>query len=258
MLSDIFQQLHQTEVVEPWLREEVAARLEERLSFIRIEPTEILLVSFNDAAMQARFAKRYPKATITMADSGALAAGEPLAGKWRHFDLVIANLVLPWCENMAVFFKTLAVALKTDGLLMFSSLGPDTLQGLNTALGRLFRTDASPLFPDMHDVGDVMLAGPWLDPVVDRETLQARYGNLATLLEEVYAQGFGAFWPGAFEALQAAEQQTALQRFYLPDEQGHYGLSYELVYGHAWATGIQKQPGVVTVPIDSLRTTRKS
>src|SRR4029079_12572654 len=72
-----------------------------------------------------------------------------------------------------------------EGLLTFSTLGPDTLQELRAAAGEA-RVHA---FTDMHDLGDMLLACGFSAPVMDMEMLTITYRGADALLADLRASG---------------------------------------------------------------------
>ena len=63
--------------------------------------------------------------------------------------------------------------LAPEGLLMFSTLGPDTLKELRAAAGAA-RVHA---FVDMHDLGDMLVASGFSAPVMDMEMIEIDYAH---------------------------------------------------------------------------------
>jgi len=120
---------------------------------------------------------------------------------------------------------------------MFSTLGPDTLRELRTAAGGA-RVHA---FADMHDLGDMLVAAGFAEPVMDMERLTLVYEDGDALLADLRASGQtcalaaaageprrGLAGRGLRASLQAglAAQRRA--------DDGKLPVSYEVVYGHAW------------------------
>ena len=125
--------------------------------------------------------------------------------------------------------------LRVDGLLMFSTLGPDTLAELRAAAGagRVHE------FADMHDLGDLLTQVGFAEPVMDMERITLVYADGAALLADLRASGqtcalaapAGAPRRGlAGRGLRAAlDARLAAQR-----KDGKLAVTYEVVYGHAW------------------------
>src|SRR5205085_909169 len=72
-----------------------------------------------------------------------------------------------------------------EGLVLFSSLGPDTLKELRAAAGAASVHE----FVDMHDLGDMLVAAGFSAPVMDMEVLAIEYAAGGRLLEDLRASG---------------------------------------------------------------------
>ena len=116
---------------------------------------------------------------------------------------------------------------------MFSTLGPDTLKELRQALG-----EASPRvhrFMDMHDIGDMLMAAGFAEPVMDMEVLTLTYGGADNLLKDLRLSG-------SMNAAQARHRglsgrkgwQQALAALESARRDGRLPATFEVVYGHAW------------------------
>jgi malonyl-CoA O-methyltransferase len=140
-------------------------------------------------------------------------------------------MALHWAADplaaLCEFHRVLAV----EGLLMFSTLGPDTLAELRGAAGAT-RVHS---FADMHDVGDMLVAAGFAEPVMDMERLTIEYADGDALLADLRASGQtcalaeharGLAGRGFLAALKG---KLAAQR-----RAGKLPVSYEVVYGHAW------------------------
>jgi malonyl-CoA O-methyltransferase len=263
----------------PWLHGEVARRMAERLSLIRLQPRSLLdWGSFNGAA-QALLQRAYPGARVLRveADAALLERGRADANapwwslrRWSAPDVgfAAASQVAPgsaellW-SNMALHLAAdpLALmqqwhrALAVDGFLMFSTLGPGSLQGLRQVYGRLGWPAPHAPFVDMHDLGDMLVQTGFADPVMDQEVLTLTWPDADALLRELRTLGGNAD-PGRTAGLCTprwrARLCSALQQ--LRGADGRLRLDFELVYGHAFR--VAPKPRVAsrtTVALDEMR-----
>jgi malonyl-CoA O-methyltransferase len=126
-------------------------------------------------------------------------------------------------------------SLSTDGFLMFSCLGPDTLREMRALYVDLGWPPPAPDFTDMHDWGDMLVHAGFAEPVMDMERLTLTWGGPDALLAELRELGVNVH-PHRFPALRArgwrARLASALaERLAGPD--GRLALTFEIVYGHA-------------------------
>ena len=94
-------------------------------------------------------------------------------------------MALHWAADPLAALREFHRVLAVDGLLMFSTLGPDTLAELRAAAGAA-RVHA---FADMHDLGDMLVAAGFAEPVMDMERVTMVYADGAALLADLRASG---------------------------------------------------------------------
>src|SRR5260370_21371926 len=131
--------------------------------------------------------RRYPKALVIALDSSAhmLEAAGRRQSWLRRFarvradaeclpladgsvDLILSNLMLQWCNPDPAFAEFRRV-LAPDGLLSFTTLGPDTLRELRSAWGAVDSHTHVHQFIDMHDIGDALVRASFAYPVLHLE-----------------------------------------------------------------------------------------
>ncbi len=94
-------------------------------------------------------------------------------------------MALHWVREPRAALAEFHRVLAPEGLLMFSTLGPDTLKELRAAAGE-GRVHS---FADMHDLGDRLVAAGFAAPVMDMETLTLAYRDVPALLADLRASG---------------------------------------------------------------------
>ena len=235
------------------LEGEVAARMLERLDYVKIAPRRIL-----DAASgppRGELGRRYPGARVVALD---FSTGMLRAGKRRWFgknplllcadlerlpltdasiDFVWCNMALHWLPEPQRAFAELARVLGPEGLLMFSTLGPDTLKELRAAAGPA-RVHA---FTDMHDLGDMLVESGFSAPVMDMEMIEIDYAGKGSLLADLRASGQTSALAGRPRGLAGKGFGERLRA--LPAR-----ATFEVVYGHAWrGRAVEPEPKTVRI-----------
>jgi malonyl-CoA O-methyltransferase len=234
------------------LEAEIGARMLERLDYVKLAPRRVL--DAGSGPPQRSLGKRYPGAEILALDFahamlrmgmkklferkppkaiGGDMARLPIAS--AAIDLVWSNMALHWSADPLAALREFHRVLATDGLLLFSTLGPDSLAELRQAAGSA-RVHA---FADMHDLGDMLVAAGFAEPVMDMERVTLLYEDGAALLADLRASGQTCALAAPAGAprrglagrgfLAALKQRLAAQR-----RDGKLAVSYEVVYGHAW------------------------
>lgn len=243
----------------PWLHEEVASRMQDRLDFIKLQPTTWAHWEPARGGLLAHKAlqKRYPKAQVWLnsayADQ-ALAARSAVQGHWwqaarwlgpriqvglppeGQVQMLWANMLLHTAAQPQKLLKTWHSALAVDGFLMFSCLGPDTLRELRNAYAQQGWPEPAHEFTDMHDWGDMLVHAGFAEPVMDMEKITLTYATPEKLLEDLRSLGRN-FHVDRFVGLRGKAWLKQLHAVLLsmakPDQDGRLALTFEVVYGHA-------------------------
>jgi len=244
------------------LTREVGARMLERLDLVKLQPARILDAGSGTGQLASALAARYPDAAVVELDlSPAMLRAGLSRGSWgRRFlaalrpgrrqrvcgdieqmpfapasvELVCSNLALPWVGHLEAGLQEFQRVLARGGLLMFSTLGPDSLAELRAALGPAGAETIHP-FIDMHDIGDLLVRSGFADPVMEMERLTLTYRDLGGLLSELRAGGGGTARAGRSPGLRGRAWRTRLEeRYGVFRAEGRLPLTCEIVYGHAW------------------------
>ena len=218
----------------------------ERLDYVKLTPRRILDAGSGSARDAQNLKRRYAGAHLIALDSAF--AVLPRSG-WRErlfgtrttcvcadmerlpfaeasFELAWSNMALHWLNDPLAAFRELARVLAPEGLVMFSTLGPDTLKELRAAAGAP-RVHA---FIDMHDLGDMLLAAGFAAPVMDMEMLRIEYPSGRGLLEDLRASGQTNARRDRARGLAGRGLRERLERALA----GPMQSTYEVIYGHAW------------------------
>lgn len=239
------------------LQRQIAEEMLERLSSVTIKPERVIDVGCGTGFCTRRLHKTWPSAHITGLDLASSmvqqASGQKgwlskqsycqadatvLPVRTASMDVVFSNLMLQWCDPVAAFSEFRRV-LKDDGLLMFSSFGPDTLKELRQSWAAVDKRPHVIDFADMHDHGDALLQAGFREPVMDVDRYTLTYSDVLGLLRDLHGIGSRNVMPGRRSGLMGREALRNLEQAYqqLADNEGRLPASYEVVYGHAWSGG---------------------
>jgi malonyl-CoA O-methyltransferase len=165
----------------------------------------------------------------------------PLQG--QCVQLVWSNMALHWLNDPLSAFREFSRVLATEGLLMFSTLGPDTLKELRAAGASRVHG-----FTDMHDLGDMLVAAGFTNPVMEMEIITIDYGAGARLLDDLRRSGqtnARADRPRGLSGRRFGERvRSVLER--------SPRITFEVVYGHAWKPAPRVR-GQTAVTLEALR-----
>ncbi|MDE1178934.1 methyltransferase domain-containing protein [Paraburkholderia sp.] len=267
-----------------FLPREIAQRMRERLDYIKIAPSAVLDAACGMGDDLPALRERFPEAPVYGTDISHAMLTRALrhdAGdtSWRRFlpasigkalgargprfaqsdfaalpfaaaafELIWSNLALHWHSRPDQVFPEWQRVLKVNGLLMFSTLGPDSLKELRGAYAEVEAARGLPGrahvidFVDMHDLGDMLVESGFEIPVMDQEVLTITYKSPQSLLRDVRRWGAYPFErdPAPTEGTGSGSSRrrlhdallAALEARRRPD--GTIPLTFEVIYGHAW------------------------
>jgi malonyl-CoA O-methyltransferase len=201
-----------------------------RARLVGIDACEAMLRVGHERRAQLRWLLPFlpgPKrSALIAADAQALPLAPGAAG------LVWSNLMLHWLADPLAGLREAQRALETGGLLMFSTLGPDSLKEVRACFGDEYEHTLR--FIDMHDYGDMLIGCGFADPVMDAERLTVTYPTAAALFAELRQTGSTCAAPGRRRGLMGRRTWQAACRAYERHADGRLPVTLEVIYGHAW------------------------
>ncbi|MES2412417.1 MAG: biotin synthase [Pseudomonadota bacterium] len=243
----------------PWLHEEVAGRMLDRLQWIKLQPQSWANWGAVRGGSQAHrtLLQKYPDAACFVVEANGQrlqeAVGKLTTPWWNpvgwmrgrtHFeirppsgvDMLWANMALHEAADPQALIGQWHKALKVNGFLMFSCLGPDTAIEVRELYRQVGWPPAGHDLTDMHDWGDMLVQAGFAEPVMDMERITLTYETPARLLQELADLGRN-FHPARFPALRGRRWKARLEGLISerlvrgPD--GRLALTFEVIYGHA-------------------------
>ncbi|MEE9326332.1 MAG: malonyl-ACP O-methyltransferase BioC [Cocleimonas sp.] len=257
------------------LQQEVANRLSERLAYIKIDPKITLDMGCGTGFISKDLLQRYSKSKVVSLDSalnmtrkclkqggwfrkpsGVCADAEALPIKPDTVDLIVSNLMLQWCNDLEKTFSGFHQVLAPNGLLLFSTLGPDTLKEVRQSWQSVDEEPHTSPFMDMHDIGDALLKAGFIDPVTDMEVITMTYSGARQLMTDIKKTGANNAHSQRTKGLTGkhkfAEFENNYQKF-ITDE-GLFPATWEIIYGHAWVgEGLKLDNYEKVIPIKEIR-----
>ena len=243
----------------PWLHDEVGRRMEDRLQWIMQKPDAWCSWEplYGGLAAHQQVAERYPQAAQTIVENQPAheaALREQLAtpwwNRWRQpklqwghppagsMNMLWANMALHNHPNPQLLLQTWHQMLAVGGFVMFSCLGPDTLQELRAVYAQQGWPVASHQFTDMHDWGDMLVQAGFAEPVMDMERITLSYSDASKLRAELRELGRNLH-PARFAGLRGRQWLAQLdlslaRQLARADEEGRLVVTFEVIYGHAF------------------------
>jgi malonyl-CoA O-methyltransferase len=242
------------------MQREVCIRMLERLDYIKQKPATVLDVGSGTGWGTRQLGERYPAAQIVALDiaMGMLQAARGTSSWWsklfagntkqyvcadmeslpikaNSMEMVWSNLAMQWCNDLPTTLGELHRALKVDGLLMFSTFGPDTLKEIRAAFQGVDGYNHINRFADMHDIGDMLVAGGFSDPVMDMEYITLTYDDVKAVMEDLRSIGAHNVTAGRASGLMGKKAWgRVLENYERLRRDGKLPATFEVIYGHAW------------------------
>jgi malonyl-CoA O-methyltransferase len=222
---------------------EVSDGLWSRLEWMTLQPKVILNMACKTGRMTQALQTKYPDALILSMDSDEAmlqyahhhspehlflcAQSAQLPIRSHSVDLIVANLLLPWCVDASAWMQEAKRLLRQDGMLILTTFGPESFAGLSTTM----------VYHEMHELGDAIVQAGLMDPVLDTDHYTFSYREMQKLNHELMASGV------------LANPEMNLDRLQ---------VSFEVVYAHAFAgseqlTASADQDGAAHFPLSYLR-----
>lgn len=245
-------------VVQKLVREEMLSRLD----LVKIKPKVILDAGCGTGAASHALQKRFKNSQVVSLDFAfqmlQKTRNNRLAATLKQFisgteqalvcadieslpladskvGLVWSNLAIQWCNDLDRALQEFHRVLQPEGLLMFSTFGPDTLRELRVATaGDSNRTSVN-RFIDMHDIGDALVRAGFSAPVLDVERFTLTYDDVKSVMRDLKSIGAHNATDGRARGLLGRgflqKLETAYEQF---RSNGKLPATFEVVYGHAW------------------------
>ena len=249
----------------------------ERLSLVRRQPARVIDWWSPTSGSAGLLKAQYPQARILpygcddlpLPETAGMETGprwwQRLIGQPAHTtpsaapptaELLWANMMLHWVDDLPALLPRWHAALEVDGFLMFSCFGPDTLQELRAVYTELGWGPPGSAWTDMHDLGDELVHAGFADPVMDMEHLTLTWDSPQALRAELRQLGrntASARQPGLRSRHWYRKLDTALTR-HLTGADGRLHLSFEIIYGHAFRPVARARMQAQTeISLDAMR-----
>ena len=232
----------------------ISQRLLERLQLVKITPEVIVDLGSFDGSTCRSLKDIYNKAQIIGVEPAtrlcqiatkqvgwfskqhyisALPEHLPLAN--NSVDLVILNLYPVWLTDPNPLFAEINRILTAEGLILFSSLGPDTLKQINDSWRQA--DEAYPhtmLFTDMHDIGDALTRNGFHNIVMENEPLNINYPDIDSIHDDLRLTGHALLTPERRKTLTGKQRYQRYIDALTAQMTPELNITYDLIFGHGW------------------------
>lgn len=238
------------------LQQEVQQRTLKKLDPIRITPQRVLDLGCGTGAGVLQLNKRFARAQVIGGDFAEqmvrIARNKRRWWQKRPYlvmdahdlpmaddtvDLVYSSLTLQWSLNLDRVLTECQRVLRPGGLLLFSSLGPDTLMEMRQVSAQVDGHSRVNAFFDMHDVGDAMVRAGFESPVLDVDRITMTYQTLPELARDLKGIGAHNVTQGRLRGMTSRQRWQKLEQTYEQFRRdGQLPATYEVFYAHGWVS----------------------
>ncbi|MBS0211887.1 MAG: malonyl-ACP O-methyltransferase BioC [Proteobacteria bacterium] len=192
------------------------------------------------------------------ADVGALPLADACA------DLLFSSLCLQWVLDLPRALLGFRRVLRADGLLLLTTLGPDTLHELREAFAAADAGDPVTPFAQIQHIGDALQSAGFRDPVLYREHFTLTYPDVNALMRELRALGAHNARADRRRTLMGkARMRRVIDAYEALRRDGVLPSTWEVIYAQAFAP----PPGqplrgdgaeIACVPVSAIPIRRRS
>ncbi len=242
-----------------FLQDEVSLRLSEKLNVISSNAEVVVDLGSGTGLLSNKLSQKLPNAKVICLDFAqqslqsnpaklkVCADAHQLPFTDNSIDFIASNLMMQWSPNLATFFDECYRTLKPEGLMLFSTFGPDTLKELKRSWSVVDSESHVNTFVDMHDIGDQMLQSGFNNPIMEMETLTLTYDKVIDLMRDLKGIGAQTVRNRSKSLTGKTKFKKMIDMYESYRSEGKLPATYEVIYGHAWKGDNQ----LSAIPLDN-------
>ncbi len=240
-----------------FLQNEIAGRLAEKLKVISIKPKTIIDLGSGTGLLSEKTAKIFPNSNLICVDFAqqslltnsqnlkVCADAYNLPFSSNSIDFIVSNLMMQWCPDLKTLLNECFRVLKPQGLILFTTFGPDTLKELKRSWSVVDSSSHVNDFIDMHDIGDQMLQSGFQSPIMEMENITLTYEKVLDLMHDLKSIGAQNVGNRSKALTGKTKFNKMIEMYESYRSDGKLPATYEVIYGHAWKN--EKKLGAISL-----------
>ena len=196
--------------------------------------TNIYYVALDLSLAMLTYAQHNQKQTETVSHPSICADSAHLPLQNQSFDIILSNSMLQWCEDLPAVFSECRRVLDDNGMLVFSTFGPDSLKELRQAFATVDKDAHVGNFAPLREIQKALLSSGFERVELSSVLLGVEYHQPIDLLRDLKAVGAnyhqdvsnGLFGKSKFSKMLANYPASA-------HNVEIYPATYEVIYGTA-------------------------
>ncbi len=250
----------------------VLNELLDQLNYLVIKPKTIIDLGSGTGLASKTLKKLYPKATLIQSDlSFQMLKQAAKKQRWQLYkdkfvqtdiqalpfkhnsvDLIFSSLCLQWSEDFVEVFREIRSLLKPDGVMIFSTLGENSMKEFRTAWAFTNKTETHKFY-DIRKYGDALMTVGFDDPVLSVDTMVMKYDSIKQVSNSIKKVGASNVHKKRNKNLTSKQDWNQFKKNYEKFETaGKLPLTYEVIYGLAW-TAENKQGNQINIPVENIK-----
>lgn len=246
------------------LQHEVGRRLIDRLELIKVNPANILDLGSGTGHTSNKLIEKFPNANFFLNDLAFNMLNiskhelskenifhinsdmEVLPISDNSMDLIFANLSFQWSFNLEKTIKECYRILKPNGLLIFTTLGIDTLWELRSSWHKVNESfHHTNQFLDMHNLGDGLMKSRFASPILETKNITLTYSKLIDVMQDLKKIGANTIINSENQKkslLGKTEFRNLEAEYSKLKSNNKFPATYEIIYAHAWKLSDKDKP----------------
>jgi len=185
-----------------------------------------------------RTGRFFSRSSFICADADQLPLGD------ATIDMVFSSLMLQWSHTPDQLLHDLHRVIKPGGLLLFSTLGRDTLYELGESWHSTDNQSHVHEFPDIQMFGNLLVECGFVQPVLSSERLVFNYDDVKSIMKDLKSVGAVNSGKNRRRSLTGKNRYLQCVRAYEQYRQDEkLPATFEIIYGHAWAKDVAERSG---------------